>query len=268
VAVGHNAFYYNTTGANNVAIGQGALHRNTTATMNTCVGMTAGQFITTAENNTIVGTFAGDAISTGGGNTCLGGGAGGAVTTGTNSIFIGVNAGSNITTGGSALIIGYGAQASAADLGGHEVVIGPGTGKGVNTAFVVAGGNVFKGDNGTTWAQTSDRRIKKDIQPNTKGLAEICQIDPKTFLYKSDEELQEVPEFVGCAEDLPQDKRITSAIAQDVQIPFPEAVTERNPYGMLTVNTDPIFWAMIGAIKELSTKLDEALVRITELEGE
>ena len=47
---------------------------------------------------------------------------------------------------------------------------------------------------------------------------------------------------------------------------FPEAVTERNDYGMLTVNTDPIFWAMINSIRELSTKLDSALTRITELE--
>ena len=98
-------------------------------------------------------------------------------------------------------------------------------------------------------------------------MAEICQIDPKTFLYKSDEELHEIPEFVGCAEGLPQDKRVTSAIAQDVQIPFPEAVTERNDYGMLTVNTDPIFWAMINSIKELSTQVDELKDEIKLLKG-
>ena len=270
VAVGDEAGTAMTTADNNTLVGYAAGDAITTGLMNTAMGGHAGGELTTAENNTLIGFMTGDVLTTGNGNVHIGGGAGGAQTTGTNSICIGVNAGNNLVdnTAGNAIIIGYAAQASASDLGGHEVVIGPGTGKGVNTAFVVAGGNVFKGDNGTTWAQTSDRRIKKDIQPNTKGLAEICQIDPKTFLYKSDEELQEVPEFVGCSEGLPQDKRITSAIAQDVQIPFPEAVTERNPYGMLTVNTDPIFWAMIGAIKELSTKLDEALVRITELEGE
>ena len=255
--VGFQAGDANTTASNNTAVGYGALGANITGTMNTAVGQGAGLLVTTAENDTLIGFLAGDALTTGGGNTHIGGGAGGAHTTGTNTICIGVNAASNLTTGGNGIYIGYGCTASAVDAGGHEVVIGPGAAKGINTAFVVAGGNVFKGDNGTAWAQTSDRRIKKDIQPNTKGLAEICQVDPKTFLYKSDEELHEIPEFEGCAEGLPQNKRVTSAIAQEVQVPFPEAVTERNDYGMLTVNTDPIFWAMINSIKELSVEIEE-----------
>jgi len=116
---------------------------------------------------------------------------------------------------------------------------------------------IYQGNNSSSWSTTSDRRIKKDIQPSNKGLAEICQVDPKTFLYKSNEELHEIPEFVGCAEDLPQGKRVTSAIAQEVQEVFPEAVTERNDYGMLTVNSDPIMWAMVNAIKELSAEIKE-----------
>ena len=36
---------------------------------------------------------------------------------------------------------------------------------------------------------------------------------------------------------------------------FPEAVTERNDYGMLAVKTDPILWAMVNAIKELSAEV-------------
>jgi hypothetical protein len=270
VAFGSNALAANTTADNNTAIGMQALKANTTGTMNTVLGKDAGLAITTAENNTCIGFATGDALTTGNGNVHIGGGAGGAQTTGTSSICIGVNAGSNLVdnTAGNAMIIGYGAQASASNVGGHELVLGPGTAKGVNTAFVVAGGSVYKGDNGTAWAQTSDRRIKKDIQPNTKGLAEICQVDPKTFLYKSDEELHEIPEFVGCAEGLPQDKRVTSAIAQDVQVPFPEAVTERNDYGMLTVNTDPIFWAMVNSIKELSAQVDELKAEIHVLKGE
>jgi hypothetical protein len=76
-------------------------------------------------------------------------------------------------------------------------------------------------------------------------------------VYKSDEELNEIPEFKGCKEGLPQDVLTTSAIAQNVQEVFPEAVIERNDYGMLSVNTDPITWAMLNAIKELSAEIDE-----------
>ena len=257
--IGYHAADVLTTGGANTALGRNALGALETSSDNTALGAHAGASITTGGGNTFVGQAAGDVCITGATNAALGQGAAGALTTASSCVFVGLNAGSNLTTGGggNSIYLGSSSQASAADVGGHEVVIGPGTAKGVNSAFVVAGGSVYKGDNGTAWAQTSDRRIKKDIQPNTKGLAEICQVDPKTFLYKSDEELHEIPEFEGCAEGLPQDKRVTSAIAQEVQVPFPEAVTERNDYGMLTVNTDPIFWAMINSIKELSTEIDE-----------
>ena len=172
-----------------------------------------------------------------------------------------------VVTGGAGIYIGYGTVASATDETSTEMVIGvSGTAKGANTGFISLSGGVYQGNNATAWSQTSDRRIKKDIQPNTKGLVEVCQVFPKSFLYKSDEELHEIPEFEGCAEGLPQGERVTSAIAREVQEVFPEAVTERDDYGMLTVNTDPIFWAMINSIRELSTKLDSALTRITELE--
>ena len=288
VAVGQNALGANTTGTNNVAIGTGAVATCTTAGNHlvgigyqalaaaadsqfcVAIGKDAGLSVTSGDGNVLAGYHCGDAITTGGYNACFGDNAGGAITTASGILCLGQNAGNNLTTGGggNAIYLGQGSQASAADVGGHETVIGPGTAKGVNTVFVVAGGSVYKGDNGTAWAQTSDRRIKKDIQPNTKGLAEICQVDPKTFLYKSDEELHEIPEFEGCAEGLPQNKRVTSAIAQEVQVPFPEAVTERNDYGMLSVNTDPIFWAMINSIKELSAQVDELKDEIKILKGE
>ena len=258
------------TGIRNVVVGDNALYSVVGAGGNIAIGYASGNAVTSGDNNTLVGTASGDAITTGANNVAIGNDAGGAITTASGALCLGQLAGNNLTTGGggNAIYLGQGSQASAADVGGHEVVIGPGTAKGVNSVFVVAGGNVFKGDNGTSWAQTSDRRIKKDIQPNTKGLAEICQVDPKTFLYKSDEELHEIPEFEGCAEGLPQNKRVTSAIAQEVQVPFPEAVTERNDYGMLSVNTDPIFWAMINSIKELSAQVDELKDEIKLLKGE
>ena len=51
-----------------------------------------------------------------------------------------------------------------------------------------------------------------------------------------------------------------------MQVPFPEAVTERNDHGMLSVNNDPIVWAMVNAIKELSSENDELRKRLDALE--
>jgi hypothetical protein len=152
----------------------------------------------------------------------------------------------------------------------HQIILGTNSpqGKGNSTGFIQpASGSCYQGSNATVWASTSDRRIKKDINLSPKGLEEILQIVPRTFYYKSNEELNEVPEFKGCQEDLPQNVLTTSAIAQELQEVFPEAVTERNDYGMLSVSTDPIFWAMINAIKELSTKVDTLTTELEELKN-
>ena len=129
-------------------------------------------------------------------------------------------------------------------------------GKGTGTGFITAGsGGMYQGNNGTAWTATSDRRIKKDIVPNTKGLEAIIQIEPKYFYYKSDEELQE--ELPGAEEKLPLNERKTSAIAQELDPIFPEAIERRGEHEIMSVNTDPIFWSMVNAIKELSAELNE-----------
>ena len=133
---------------------------------------------------------------------------------------------------------------------------GNAVGKGSATGFITPGaGPMYNGQNSTVWVATSDRRIKKDIVPNTKGLAAINQIEPMNFYYKSDEELQE--ELPGAKEYLPLNKLTTSAIAQELDLIFPESIERRGEHDIMSVNTDPIFWAMINAIKELSAKVTE-----------
>ena len=96
--------------------------------------------------------------------------------------------------------------------------------------------------------------LKKILYPNNKGLESIKQIEPKYFYYKSDEEMQE--ELPDAKEGLPLDKQFTSAIAQELKEIFPEAIEERTENKIMSVNTDPIFWSMVNAIKELSAKND------------
>ena len=83
----------------------------------------------------------------------------------------------------------------------------------------------------------------------------IVQIEPKYFYYKSDEELQE--ELPGAVENLPLNERKTSAIAQELDPIFPEAIKRRGEHDIMSVDTDPIFWSMVNAIKELSAEIDE-----------
>jgi hypothetical protein len=193
--------------------------------------------------------------------------AGIAITTGANNTIIGSSADAVLVDGDNNTKVGHLCRSSATNVS-NEVVLGSNgmIGKGASTAFISGGnGAVFAGNNATAFSQTSDRRIKKDIVPNTKGLAAIVQIEPKNFYYKSDEELQE--ELPGAAEGLPLDKLTTSAIAQELELIFPEAVEGRTKNNILSVNTDPIFWSMVNAIKELSAQNTALAARIETLEG-
>ena len=170
---------------------------------------------------------------------------------------LGALAGQTLTTGTYNVYIGYNNNPSAVGVD-NEIVIGNGNhvGKGASTGFISPNnGAMYNGQNSTVWVATSDRRIKKDIVPNTKGLAAINQIEPMNFYYKSDEELQE--ELPGAKEGLPLNKLTTSAIAQELDLIFPEAIQRRGEHDIMSVNTDPIFWAMINAIKELSTEINQ-----------
>ena len=74
-------------------------------------------------------------------------------------------------------------------------------------------------------------------------------------------------ELPNAKEGLPLDKQFTSAIAQELKEVFPEAIEERTKNKIMSVNTDPIFWSMVNAIKELSAKNDALEARLTTLEG-
>ena len=245
VAVGHNALYTAVTSGNQIAIGYGALQvANNTSNSNVAIGHTTGDAITDAIGNVLCGYAAGSAINTGGYNVMIGYNAG-----------MGSNA---ITTGVSNIFIGNGSAPEAVG-DNYEMVIAAGVnnvGKGGSTGYITAaGGAMYNGQNSTVWVVDSDRRIKKDIVPNTKGLAAIIQIEPKNFYYKSTEELQE--ELPGAEDKFPLNELKTSAIAQELEPIFPEAILRRGEHDIMSVDTDPIFWSMINAIKELSAEIDE-----------
>ena len=62
--------------------------------------------------------------------------------------------------------------------------------------------------------------------------------------------------------------------AQSCEALIPEAVNKLEPAEiekggnhMLTLDTDPIFWAMVNAIQELSAKIDALTDRVTSLDS-
>jgi len=98
-------------------------------------------------------------------------------------------------------------------------------------------GTPYRSGGDIAWQVPSDERLKNITGNFNHGLKEICALEVKTFNYKSNNELQLNPE-----------KEYSGVIAQEVQKVIPEAVEEHKGY--LTLQTTPIFWAMIKSIQE------------------
>jgi hypothetical protein len=233
VGAGHTALKNNTSGSNSAALGLGALRDNTTGGNHCAMGFAALIQNTTGVDNSAVGSQSLYNTTTGDANTAFG-----------------VNAGDVITTGSRNTLIGRNSDPSA-NNGVDQTVVGEGlTGKGDDTAFIGGTNGAYNEKNVTTWETTSDRRIKKDIVSNNVGLEVISQIDVRNFEYRTAEEITDLP----ASATIDQSGVQLGVIAQELQAVLPECVTE-NSTGVLSVNTDPLIWYLINAVKQLSAKV-------------
>jgi hypothetical protein len=106
---------------------------------------------------------------------------------------------------------------------------------------------------GNTWLAFSDRRLKNIKSPFTTGLSAVMKLQPIRYEYKSDNALglKSEGEHIGFG-------------AQDVQKVIPEAVTS-NSQGYLMLNSDPIIWTMLNAIKEQQKEIQELKQEVRRL---
>jgi hypothetical protein len=245
--LGREAGLHNTKGSRNTFSGNHAGACNSEGSENTFLGSDAGFFNTTGHNNTFLGYEAGCHSWKGYGNTFLGVMAGYNNQTGFYNVFIGNNAGFD-ETGSNKLYI---TNTSATPL-----IYGEFDNKsvGINTktpgGYTLAVNGSAAKVGGGSWSDFSDVRLKDIHGSYEHGLAEIDRLNPILYSYRGDNDL-----------DLPTDKEYVGVSAQEVQTVIPEAV-ERNNKGYLMVNNDPIIWAMVNAIKELKTEIDQLKQRL------
>ena len=216
-AIGRDSMLSNTTGYSNIAMGRDSLAACTTGFDNVALGREAGAAITTAEGNTLVGYQAGNSIATGGGKTCFGNKAGKGNTS-AETLFIARNDGGPNSSG--------------------------------VWVFGTSAGACYQGNNSSSWTTSSDERIKKDIVDSPNGLSKIDALRVRNFNYKTQSEIT-IDGLIEC--DAPGLQ--TGVIAQEIATVLPEAVSTRDESGTKQVNTDPVFWAMVKAIQELSAKV-------------
>lgn len=106
---------------------------------------------------------------------------------------------------------------------------------------------------GGTWAVFSDERLKRIRGPFDSGLKAVMRLQPVRYEYKPDNALgiKSEGEHIGFS-------------AQAVKQVIPEAVTSTSN-GYLMVNSDPILWAMLNAIKEQQTEIEKLKKEVRRL---
>ena len=157
IAIGHNAMKAASgavgSGISNVGIGHAALYNIVDGDSNTCLGGASGGLITSGDSNACIGKEAGNAI-----------------TSGSQNISIGATSDCAATVDGQ-IAIGYGASTT----GVYAISIGNGLQSIEDTIRVGrnVAGNYWSMDftSSTTWAHSSDIRMKRNIQDDTLGLS-------------------------------------------------------------------------------------------------
>jgi len=124
----------------------------------------------------------------------------------------------------------------------------------------VSDGQAYK-PGGGSWTAFSDARLKEDIRPYTRGLAELRALRPVRYKYKK--------EYWAAS-----DRHFTGLIAQEVQDVVPEMV---HPYkfqaigdkllDVLAVNPSDLTYMLINAAKELDAENQQLKARLAAAEA-
>jgi hypothetical protein len=115
-----------------------------------------------------------------------------------------------------------------------------------------------------TWTISSDARLKQNINPYTKGLSDLLQIDPVTYEYNGSASFSTGSTNIG-------------VIAQDVMGTFPECIstyqaklqeTDEQETELYTFNSHALTYVMINSIKELKQQIDTLQAQIETLQNQ
>ena len=201
------------------------------------------------------------AVTTGNYNVLIGPSAGNNITTSNGNTFVGKDTGNQCTTGnGLAVCLGYFAGKGQGNLDRQLYIARDDSGLNSTGMWIygTADAQCYQGSNSSTWYTTCDIRLKKNVTDSTRGLAEINQMRIANFQYRKYDEidmsefpLADNPKQICLGEG--KDDVYTGLIAQEIEQIMPECIVE-GKFGTKTVSNDPITWALVNAVKELSAE--------------
>jgi len=288
VAVGYQASYSRTTGDSVVAIGKTAGYSGVSSVSSTFVGTNAGYY-STGSYNTFLGQGAGEAITSGTKNTIIGrydGNIGGYdIRTASNWIVLSDGdgnpaiynrpAGASAASGKNTTVFGM----LDAPASGETVTVNCNNNSAASASYgiIVSGrpsdvtvnamrfynanastivGSIQINPTTTTYATSSDYRLKENIAPMTGALATVAQLKPVTYKWKQDgsdgqgfiaHELQEV--------------------MPDAVVGKKDAVDEDGKPIHQGIDTSFLVATLTAAIQELKTIVDAQAAEIAELKA-
>jgi len=105
-----------------------------------------------------------------------------------------------------------------------------------------------------SWILYSDNRLKTISGTFDAGLNEVLKLQPIRYRYKKDNPLH-----------LPDESEHIGFSAQEVQKIIPGAISE-NSQGYLMLNSDPILWAMLNAIKDQQKTIEKLMDKVSEMD--
>ena len=257
------------SGGQNTALGYLAGNQITTGGTNTCLGHESMNALVDGSGNTAVGYNSMYVANSADQNTAIGREAMYSSTSARYNVAVGYQALYNNTTGNENTALGYNAGKTQGNTT-HSLWIANGDAGAGNANCKIFGnssGSCYQGSNSSSWSTTSDRRLKKNIEDNNVGLDVINQLRVTNFEYRKRSEI-DMSEFPLATDPLQvvlgegkdgENTNIgthTGVIAQEIEEILPECI-DISHQGAKTVNTDPITWALVNAVKQLSAKVEE-----------
>ena len=274
ICIGYQAGQYGTGRHNNTFIGVNAGRGNSDGTSSTgdsncCIGDYAGEDLTSGSSNTLIGPNAGKDVTSGNSNVIVGKSAGSTANDIHGTVIIGPSSGYGLDESNYSVIIGHGASGETlqGDAADNQLFIarqGYGGGSDGTWIYGNSSGQCQQGGGSSSWYTGSDERYKDFLGKYSRGLAEINALDVQNFKWKDKDKMPDIAfnnsgSYCGPTID---GKTKIGIGAQSCEKVIPEAVNKLEPCElekggnhMLTLDNDPIFWAMVNAIQELSAKV-------------
>ena len=243
----------------NTIVGALAMSANSLGARNTTVGSQSLTKTSSGSDNTVIGALSmrmADSQKPGfnEGNTAMGSQALGKIKRGNSNTAVGFKAGYNNGLGSGNVYIGAYAGPNKRKTENNKLYISNSPQSHLITGDFSSRGVTINGSLNSTQglSQSSDGRLKKDIDPITLGLDAVLRLEGKTFKWRD--------------ESLSQETHI-GLIAQDVEKVIPELVTE-DENGFKAIAYAKLTTILIEAIKEQQGQMTTQQDQIATLEKE